>query len=1235
LLATRGQVQAERRMVTILFSDVKESTAMAEDLDPEDVMEIMDAAFDVLIEPIYRYEGTLARLMGDAILAFFGAPIAHEDDPERACRAALEIVEGARLYAERLERERSIAGFNVRVGINTGLVVVGEVGSDLRVEYTAMGDAINLAARIEQHASPGGILITHDTYRHVRGVFDVLAQDLLQVKGKREPVRTYLVQRAKPRAFRKGMRGVEGIETRMIGREAELTRLQEAFYTAMEDRELQMVTVVGDAGVGKSRLLHEFDIWAEVLPEDYYFFKGRALQEMQSLPYALIRSLFAFRFQIEDSDPVPVVREKLERGASAALGDGEEGRTCAHFVGHLLGFELGESAHLRGAPDDPKQIRDRALAYLVDYFQALALRDLVMMLLEDLHWADDSSLDVLNHLALALTDQPLMIVAAARPGLFERRPHWGEGQAFHRRLGLEPLTKRNTRRLVDEILQMMETVPGLLRDMVVRNAEGNPFFVEELIKMLIEDGLIIKAEDEWQLDLSRLTQTHVPSTLTGVVQARLDRLPLEERTVLQQASVVGRLFWDRAVVHINEATPGGVEEARVQSTLSALRGREIVFQRETTAFAGAQEYIFKHTMLREITYESVLRRLRRAYHGVVADWLMEQGGERAGEYTGLIADHLELAGRTGEATDYLLEAGDRARGLYAHREAIGAYERALALLGEQGDHERAARTLMKLGLTYHTALQFRQAREAYEEGFVLWQQVGQIEPAVPPPPAPHALRLPVLEPVTLDPGLASDVPSAIAMHQLYSGLVEVSPESDVLPDVARSWEVLEGGRKYVFHLRDDVRWTDGEPVTAHDFEYAWKRVLDPATRSRNASLLYDVRGARAYHRGHVVDSDGVGVHAEDDVTLVVELEGPTGYFLHLLGYNVAYPVPWHVVQACGAAWTELPSIVTNGPFTLAAWDCGESMVLERNPAYHGRFTGNLQRVKLSFSPGRFGRLLEMYGENHVDICRFELLGQAEWDLARQRHAEEYVSAPMLNTFYVGFDVNRPPLDDPRVRRALTLATDRQTLADIAMKGYVFPAMGGLVPPGMPGHSPGIGLPYDPDGARHLLTEAGHPAGRGFPVLDALVAADSPYHAAVIQYLQAQWLEELGVEITWCQADWGRFLDPLDRGTPCIWLMGWAADYPDPDSFLRAAQWRVRTRWQNEAFDRLVEGARRVMEQEERMRMYRQADRILVEQSPILPLWHGRRQLLVKPWVRNYPTSALKPWSCRDVVIEPH
>jgi class 3 adenylate cyclase len=249
LMAARGKMEGERRIVTILFSDVKGSTAMAENLDPGDVMEIMDGVFDYLIEPIYRHEGIVARLMGDAILAFFGAPISHENDPERACRAALEIVAGVQAYAAVLEAERGIHGFGVRVGINTGLVVVGEVGSDLRMEYTAMGDAINLAARMEQNAPAGGILISHDTHRHVQGLFDVRALEPIAVKGKREPVQVYLVERARPRTFRPATRGVAGVETRMIGRQEELGHLQNAYHRAVEDGECQVATIVGEVGL--------------------------------------------------------------------------------------------------------------------------------------------------------------------------------------------------------------------------------------------------------------------------------------------------------------------------------------------------------------------------------------------------------------------------------------------------------------------------------------------------------------------------------------------------------------------------------------------------------------------------------------------------------------------------------------------------------------------------------------------------------------------------------------------------------------------------------------------------------------------------------------------------------------------------------------------------------------------------------------------------------------------------
>ncbi len=1239
LLATRGQVSSERRLVTILFSDVKGSTAMAERLDPEDVMDIMNGAFEVLIPPVYRQEGTLARLMGDAVLAFFGAPLSHEDDPERAVRAALEIVAGAQSYAERLEQERGIRGFNVRVGINTGLVVVGEVGTDLRVEYTAMGDAINLAARMEQNAPAGGILITYDTYRHVRGVFDVLAQPPLMVKGAAEPVQTYLVQRAKPRAFRKPMRGIEGVETRMVGREAELKNMQEAFGAVREDGELQVVTVTGDAGVGKSRLLHEFDIWAELLPEPFYYFRGRATQEMQNLPYGLLRDLVSFRLQILDSDPTQVVREKLETGLVQALGPGEHAVRSAHTIGHLLGFGLDDSRYLTGVLDDAQQFREQALASLVSYFRGLARQAPLLILLEDLHWADDSSLDALNHLALVLVSEPVMLVSAARPALFERRPHWGEGQPFHSRLELEPLSRWESRRLVAEILQKAGEVPASLRDLLVTGAEGNPFFLEELVRMLVEDGVIVTGEERWLVEPSRLAEIRVPPTLTGVLQTRVDHLCPEERTILQQASVVGRVFWDQAVTHLLASTGEATQAAGVGDRLAVLRGREMIYQRETSAFAEAQEYSFQHALLREITYGGVLKRARRVYHGLVADWLLEQGGERAEEYAGLIADHLELAGRNAEAVEYLLKAGDRARGLCAQREAIRAYERALALLKERGDDERAARTLMTLGLTYHMDFDFRRAHQAHEEGFRLWQKAGQARPSGPrpstlgPPPAPHALRLYWPDPLTLDPGLAADLASLTIIDQLFSGLLDSTPELSIVPNVAKSWEVLDGGCRYVFHLRDDSVWSDGVPVTAHDFEYAWRRALDPASRSEQAGLFYDIQGARAFHEGHSRD---LGVHALDDATLLVDLEAPRGYFLHLLAFTAMYPVPRHVVEARGASWVE-EGLVGNGPFTLASWRPGDSLVLERNPRHHEPAAGNVRQVQLSFVPAPGSRVpLEMYESGQSDVLSFvaalQLITLAPEEMARirQLHATEYVSLPSADTHFLSFDVARPPFDDRRVRRAFALALDRERLVHVGWGGHLLPPTGGFVPPGMPGHVPGLALPYDPDQARELLAQAGYPGGAGFPAVEMLTFLVRPEYW---DPLVAQWGENLGVAIGWDSIGWGEILR-VEDAPPHLYFMGWVGDYPDPDNYLRVAV-QLFSAWRHQQYFDAIEQARRTLNQAERLALYAQAQRILTEEVPILPLGYDRAHLLVKPWVKRYPISAVGRIYWKDVVLEPH
>ncbi len=1240
LRATRGQVGKERRMVTILFSDVKGSTQMAETLDPEEVMEIMNGAFDVLIEPITRYEGTLARLMGDAILAFFGAPITHEDDPERACRAALEIVEGAQRYAARLEEERGIRDFNVRVGINTGLVVVGEVGSDLRVEYTAMGDAINLAARMESAAEPGTILITKETHKLIAPLFDTEALGPIQVKGKTEPVSVYRV--LAPKVAPVKPRGIAGLESLLVGREAELGALQEA-VERLQAGVGGIVTIAGEAGLGKSRLVAE--IRRDVPAERLDWVEGRCLSYGTSIAYLLWLDALRGLLEVTTEDPPADVRDVLrERVQTLRLGSGqalcpERFETVYPYLGRLMSLPLEAEAASTLRDLESEKLKASTFHAVASLIEGAARQCPLVLVCEDLHWADPTSVELLEQL-LALTDRaPLLFICVFRPQTEHGCWRIKETAARlyrhrHTDLWLDPLSAAESETLVGNLLQvegprpeLVEGLPQKLEWRILSHAEGNPFYVEEIIRSLIDDGAIVRDEASGRWGVTRdVTDIAIPDTLHGVLMARIDRLQEETKRVLQLAAVIGRVFLYRVLAAIAR------EERELDDHLLTLQREEMIRER---ARVPELEYIFKHHLTQEAAYNGLLKKERRVFHRQVAEALERLFPDRIEEQVGLLAHHWERAEEPEKAIEYLLRAGDQARLAYAHEEAIDYYRRALRFLKEQGEHERAARTLMKMGLTYHTAFDFKEARQAYEEGFVLWQRAGEMEPAVSPPTVPHGLRVALMsESPTLDPGLASDIPSSTVTEQLFSGLVELSPEMSVVPDVARSWQVLDGGRKYVFRLRDDVRWSDGAPVTAGDFEYAWKRVLNPAIGSPNASLVYDIQGARAYHQGEVDKPERVGVRALDEFTLVVELEEPTGYFPHLLTYHATYPVPRHVVEAHGEAWTEVGNIATNGPFRLASWERGESMLLERNPAYHGRFTGNLLQVELSSPSRQPARVLQMYEDNRLEAFHFGRIPQADWYRAWQRYAGEHVSGPSLMTWYIGFHVNRPPFDDRRVRRAFTLATDRETLADVARRGYVSPATAGFVPPGMPGHSPGIGLPYDPESARHLLAEAGYPGGRGFPVLESL-ASHWPWVVLTVEYLQAQWRENLGVEITWRQMELGRLLDRLSREAPHMWLTGWIADYPDPDNFLRVSTWRVNTGWQSEAYDGLVEGARRAMDQGKRMRMYQQADRILVEEAPILPLFYSRLHMLVKPWVKKFPVSPLKWWFWKDVIIEPH
>ena len=707
-----GLTASERKQVTVLFADVSGFTAFSEQLDPEEVGDIMNALWAKLDPIITDYGGAINKHMGDGLMALFGAGPTRENEPRQAVRAALAMQAALTEYRS----PGTGPQLQMRIGIHTGPVVLGLVGTTH--EFTATGDTVNVASRLEQQAPVNGVLISHDTYRQVCGLFDIRALPELRAKGRAEPIEVYLVLRAKPRPLALRMPGVEGVQTRMVGRALEFKRLQEAFETVLEDGEPQFLTIVGEAGIGKSRLLHEFQQWMELRPEVVRFFSGRATEEMAGLPFSLLRDVLSLRFEIQDNDAPAAARAKLEHGLvgffdaasgtsfpkppvqdkgseGAAPKGSESSELQAHFIGQLLGLDFSASPHLRGILQDAEQIRQRAFSYLAWLFTAAgrgmrlpgeaAPNQAALLVLQDIHWGDDGSLDLMAQLARTCRDARLMVICVARPTLFERRPAWGEGLATHTRLDLEALSGRASRALVEDILRKVPDLPPGLRELVAGGAEGNPFFIEETIKMLIDEKVIVPGPEQWRIEPTRLAVTKIPPTLTGVLQARVDGLTATERAVLQRASVVGRTFWDSAIRHLSGSAEGagagaGLAPEAIQKALLGLRQKELVFQRETSAFSGTVEYIFKHHLMRKFVYDNVLRKVRRAYHGQTAAWLIAQSRERAMELAGLVAAHFEHAQCRREASEWYGTAGYQAARGYAPASAIDCFQKALALL---------------------------------------------------------------------------------------------------------------------------------------------------------------------------------------------------------------------------------------------------------------------------------------------------------------------------------------------------------------------------------------------------------------------------------------------------------------------------------------------------------------------------------------------------------------------------
>ena len=675
--STRSSVDGAQKLkqVTILFLDVVGSTSLSEKLDPEEISAVMDGALARGTEIVSAHRGKVLQYAGDNLLAVFGADEVSEDDTECAvlCGVAL-LAEGRSLGAD-VARRYGYAGLNVRVGVHTGGVLLG---GGVDAEGTIRGSAVNIAARMEQTAPAGGLRISNDTFRHVRGLFEVEEQPPLQVKGLDAPMVTYLVLRAKPRGFRTGTRGIEGVETRMVGREAELQVLKDAYARLHRERSLAFVTVVAEAGVGKSRLLLEFEQWVQSSGKPFSLFQGRADPQTQSRPFGLLRDVIAWRLQIADDDSMAVAKDKIEQGI-VPLFIAEEGpelaQSHAHLLGHLIGLDFSDSRYVRGIVEDPKQIRARGFHAAAQVFRRLAAADgmPILLQLDDLHWADDGSLEFLLHLARVDRDVPILVIGLTRATLFERESNWSSIDDIHQRIDLSPLDKGHSQMLAGELLKKLPEVPAALSELIMGRAEGNPFYMEELVKMLVDQGALETGVERWTLHPERLLATRVPATLTGVLQARLDSLPADERLALQQASVIGLVFWDEGLAALDSKAP---------LALPALERRELALPHKEARLDGMREYAFRHQILHEVTYGTLLKRARRELHGRVAAWLAGVTGARASDFLGVIAEHYEKAGDRSLACEFYTRAAEQSRKRYAHEAATGYVERALALIGE-------------------------------------------------------------------------------------------------------------------------------------------------------------------------------------------------------------------------------------------------------------------------------------------------------------------------------------------------------------------------------------------------------------------------------------------------------------------------------------------------------------------------------------------------------------------------
>jgi adenylate cyclase len=680
ILRSRSALEGERKLVTVLFGDCVGFTALSSQLDPEELHNLMDGCFQRVLDVVHRFEGTVNQFTGDGVMALFGAPIAHEDHAVRAVAAAVAIQHTLRDYGASVRAERGL-DFALRIGLNTGTVVVGRIGDDLRMDYTAQGETVNLAARLQGAAPPGGILISESTHRLVGGYFVTTETGPLELKGLRHAVRGFAVTGQRSRRARFDTALERGLSP-LVGRAAELGVLRACFDRARGGRG-HVVSLVGEAGVGKSRLAYELRRQLQDVPVTWL--EGHCLPHSRALPFHLVVQLLEANLRLEDGEPERVRAGKVETGV--------------HRLDPGLAWTIPYLRHLLSLPSDELEAAGLDLAQrkrrLTEAVKALALRSAqhrpLVLLIEDLQWVDPSSEEYLASLVDSLAGYPVLLLCTHRSGY---TPPWHE-RLVHQRITLDPLAEDETLRMVHELLGVSGLAPSVA-NVIVQRAEGNPLFVEELIAYLRERGTHERPPAEGD----------VPATIHDLLTARLDRLPDSLKHTLQLASVLGREF---PAALLEALAPPGHDLARDLAELvrlDLLREKEIL---------PVVRYGFAHLLIQEVAYQGLLLKSRAELHGRAGRALEDLHADRLDEVVEALAEHYTRSSDRTKAIHYLVRAGERAAGLFAYHEATAYYQRALEMLQTGGlPHDQHSAILERLGDAAHAQGAVNDARERWD-----------------------------------------------------------------------------------------------------------------------------------------------------------------------------------------------------------------------------------------------------------------------------------------------------------------------------------------------------------------------------------------------------------------------------------------------------------------------------------------------------------------------------------------